>query len=192
MQVNPDHGLVPAEQFDRREKDAGKNQSQTGELMTTQIKVHATEELRQEHQAVLQLLNEMNRVLDSANTSTAASWKPFFENALEYFKRDVATHFKKEEDALFPAMEGHIGRNGGPIAVMLNEHQLHNSLLKELGDAVTAGNLAGLRSVWENFNPLLTMHIAKEDSVLFPMAEHMLTEEEWGRVAQKMEGIKKG
>jgi regulator of cell morphogenesis and NO signaling len=159
--------------------------------MTTQIKVHATEELRQEHQSVLQLLNEMNRVLESADTSVAVSWKPFFESALKFFKKDVATHFKKEEDALFPALERYVGRDGGPIAVMLSEHQQHNSLLKELGDAVAAGDLAGLRLVWASFNPLLTMHIVKEDSVLFPMAEHMLTEDDWSRVGRRMEEVNK-
>ncbi|MBZ5535222.1 MAG: hemerythrin domain-containing protein [Acidobacteriia bacterium] len=159
--------------------------------MTNQIKVRATEELRQEHQSVLQLLNEMNRVLGSADTSDAVAWKPFFENALEFFKRDVATHFKKEEDALFPALEKYVGRESGPIAVMLNEHQQHNSLLKELRESVAASDLTRVRSVWENFNPQLTMHIVKEDSVLFPMAEHMLTEEEWSRVGQQMEEINK-
>ncbi|MBZ5551349.1 MAG: hemerythrin domain-containing protein [Acidobacteriia bacterium] len=159
--------------------------------MTTQIKAHATEELRHEHQSVLQLLNEMNRVLDSADLSVTVSWKPFFEDALKYFKKDVATHFKKEEDALFPALERYIGREGGPIAVMLNEHQQHNALLVKLNEAVAAGDLPGLRSVWENFNPLLTMHIVKEDSVLFPMAEHMLTEEEWSRVGRRMEELNK-
>ncbi|MGB7624859.1 MAG: hemerythrin domain-containing protein [Terriglobia bacterium] len=159
--------------------------------MSSQIKVHPTEELRQEHRAVLKLLNDLNGVIASAEAMNAGSWKPSFENGLAFFNRDVAIHFKKEEDALFPAMEKYLGREGGPIAVMLNEHKQHNSLLRELGGAIAAGNLAVLRSTWESFYSLLTMHILKEDSVLFPMAERLLVEGEWIEVAQKMDELKK-
>jgi regulator of cell morphogenesis and NO signaling len=164
-------------------------QRKTGGNMTSRIKVHPTEELRQEHQAVLKLLNSLNGVIASAEFSRAESWKGPLEEALTFFKTDVAIHFKKEEDALFPAMEKYLGREGGPIAVMLNEHEQHNTLLKEIDRATAANDLAALRSTWVSFHALLTMHITKEDSVLFPIAERLLAEEEWLEVAQKMEKL---
>jgi len=159
--------------------------------MTTYPRANPTDELMQEHQSVLRLLHEMNKVITTAEPSNVPPWKAFLEKALRYFSTEVASHFKKEEEALFPAMEKYIGRETGPIAVMRHEHQQHNSFLLQLEKAVEAGDLGGILEVWESFNPLLTMHIAKEDSVLFPMAERMLSESEKNEVAQKMECIKR-
>jgi hemerythrin-like domain-containing protein len=160
--------------------------------MTTEVKINPIEELKDEHQAVLKLLADMGNVIGSANEVSQQQWQGFLQKACAFFRKDVALHFKKEEDALFPAMGQRLGHGSGPIAVMLSEHEQHNQLLGRLCGAVGAGDLKTIRDVWVDFDSLLTMHIMKEDSILFPMAMNMLVAAEWTEVGEKMAALNAG
>lgn len=157
--------------------------------MTTQVKNSHIEELMTEHQAVLKMLDEMGTTLSMASQSNSSEWKASLEKACAFFRKEVVLHFRKEEEALFPALRVHLGLGAGPIEVMLREHQLHNSLFSQLQATVEAADLGAIRSVWESFNSLLTTHIMKEDTVLFPMADHFLLKDEWADVGRKMESL---
>jgi len=93
-----------------------------------------------------------------------------------------ATHHGKEEDILFELMvrEG-FPKEGGPIAVMLMEHDEGRGLVKQLAELVEAGEpLEGERATRASaaahgFSGLLRAHIQKEDGILYPMAQARLT-----------------
>ena len=157
--------------------------------MSTQVRVHPVEELKEEHQSVLKLLGEVNQTLQAADSKNPASWSASLDAACRYFRKEVAVHFKKEEDALFLAMERYFGQQGGPLVVMLKEHQEHYMMLDQLCTAVQNRDLSATRSVWQAFNPHLTTHIMKEDTVLFPMAERMLDATECMEISRKMGAI---
>ncbi len=156
--------------------------------MTTHVKADPIDELRHEHQVALQCLEEVTVLLNAADPTNASSWSQRLDEACSYLKRDVALHFKKEEEALFPAMTSYIGQ-GGPIAVMLREHQEHYEMLDRLCTAVGQRDLAAVRSLWESFCPHLQMHIQKEDMILFPMADRMFNADEKMQVAKIMESL---
>jgi len=84
-------------------------------------------------------------------------------------------HHAKEEKALFPLLEAHgIPRQGGPIGMMLFEHQEGRDLVRGMERAIAARDLPGFvasAGVWAG---LLRAHIAKERSVLFPMGARRL------------------
>jgi hemerythrin-like domain-containing protein len=90
-------------------------------------------------------------------------------------------HHHKEEDLLFPALE-HAGlpRDGGPVGVMLHEHEIGRSLIGRMAEAAarwSAGDAAGLAAfgiVAAEHASLLRAHIQKENQILFPMAERFL------------------
>jgi len=93
-------------------------------------------------------------------------------------------HHGKEEDILFQAM-GRAGfpRDGGPVAVMLQEHDIGRAHVRELdrlaGSAAPWGD-ADRRAVAEQalgYASLLRAHIHKEDEILYPMAEARLPPE---------------
>jgi hemerythrin-like domain-containing protein len=71
-------------------------------------------------------------------------------------------------------------REGGPVGVMLSEHDEGRNYIKQAIDAVTeykqgnADALIDIESNLLNFCTLLTNHIYKEDNILYPMAERML------------------
>jgi hemerythrin-like domain-containing protein len=90
-------------------------------------------------------------------------------------------HHGKEEEFLFPALEAAgVARDGGPIGVMLSEHEQGRRLVARLrqcmadyqsGDKQAA---AGIQQTVKAYVDLLNQHIAKEDTVLFPMADARL------------------
>jgi hemerythrin-like domain-containing protein len=99
-----------------------------------------------------------------------------------FLQREVMDHFVIEEQALFPVLERHIGRTHGPLAVMHAEHATFRELLQDLASSLRSGNAAHAQQHARAIINLLRDHIAKEDGVLFPMAERLLSGEEGAEV----------
>jgi hemerythrin-like domain-containing protein len=99
-------------------------------------------------------------------------------------------HHAKEEGYLFPEMEkAGIAREHGPIGVMLAEHACGRRFVGEMAGAVPGIRQKGDPQAAEAFamaargyGALLTQHIAKEDHILFPMADARLTPDQQSRL----------
>jgi regulator of cell morphogenesis and NO signaling len=102
---------------------------------------------------------------------------------------EVLSHFREEEQALFPVLGRHIDSASGPIAMLMEEHAMFRQLELQFEEAVAALE-AGFSDGWEeklcdaaeSIARLLPAHIDKEESVLFPMAEGVLSADEWDQV----------
>ncbi|MFQ5718727.1 MAG: hemerythrin domain-containing protein [Acidobacteriota bacterium] len=88
-------------------------------------------------------------------------------------------HHAKEEAHLFPVLEQRgLPREGGPIGVMLAEHETGRALVGRMDAAAERGTdgdaprdfAAAGRELVDH----LSRHIEKEEGVLFPMAEDLL------------------
>ncbi len=102
-----------------------------------------------------------------------------------------ACHHGKEEDILFTAMvDAGFPREGGPIAVMLHEHDQGRALVRilrersEQAGAWTDADRQEIANVARGYSAMLHAHIHKEDAVLYPMAEQHLSPEQMERVAR--------
>ncbi|HTT32921.1 MAG TPA: hemerythrin domain-containing protein [Methylomirabilota bacterium] len=147
--------------------------------------MQATEILRQEHDVILKMLDgldQMNQTL-LANAEVA---RGTFDGFLEFFRLFAdRCHHGKEEDLLFPMLEQRgIPRGGGPIGVMLHEHDHGRELIQEMAAAAaeyekdrTTGSRRWVRAA-QSYSQLLRDHILKENNILFHMAEQLLTSEE--------------
>ncbi len=98
-------------------------------------------------------------------------------------------HHGKEEDVLFDAMvDAGFPERGGPIAVMLAEHdegRRHLAALEALAGQRPAWSSDDRRRLQESafaYALLLRHHIQKEDQILYPMAEQHLSAEAVARV----------
>ncbi len=103
-------------------------------------------------------------------------------------------HNKKEENALFPLCEQRgIPRQGGPLAVMLDEHEQSRALLarlRPLAEAYAGGNSAALDSLRETFatyTSLLKNHFWKETDILYPMARRIFSSQDDASVLRGIE-----
>jgi len=148
--------------------------------------------LRTEHQVILRVVCVLGRLMDRFEqagefpASTLARCVEFIRLFAD------ACHHGKEEDLLFPVLESRgIPRDGGPIGVMLYEHQVARRLTREMAEALTAdrtGNAASRKRFClaaRQYADLLTNHIFKEDSVLFNMGDRVMNPEDQRTLATK-------
>jgi iron-sulfur cluster repair protein YtfE (RIC family) len=84
-------------------------------------------------------------------------------------------HFRAEEQRLFPGFESVTGMVHGPTAVMREEHAQLRELLAACADALGAQDAARFAGHADSLLMLLQQHNYKEENVLYPMCESMLT-----------------
>ncbi|HET8723905.1 MAG TPA: hemerythrin domain-containing protein [Anaeromyxobacteraceae bacterium] len=103
-----------------------------------------------------------------------------------------ARHHGKEEDILFTAMvAAGFPRDGGPIAVMLMDHEAgraHVGVLAARAEQPapwSAQDRAAIAGAAAGYADLLRGHIRKEDHILYPMARMRLHEAQIARVNQE-------
>jgi hemerythrin-like domain-containing protein len=158
----------------------------------------ATTILRQEHDAILRMLDVTE---ESAHQLLAGKDVPgdVLSGLLEFLRFFAdRCHHGKEEELLFPLMEQKgIPRDGGPIGVMLHEHEQGRALIHAMNEAAAAYRL-GEKAAGPNwarpalaYVALLREHIFKENNILFMMAERMLSPEEQVQLAEAFERVEK-
>ena len=119
---------------------------------------------------------------------------------LDYFSVYVdQCHNMKEEQHLFPLIERlGIPREGGPLGVMLGEHEQSRTLLarwKPLAQAYVAGDrstLLPLRDGFAEYSTLLKNHFWKENDILYPMALRVVREADAQKVVAGIEQVEAG
>ncbi len=145
-----------------------------------------TAALRHEHEVILRAVGLLERLAPQV-AAGAPGVRPTLGRLVEFFQTFAdRCHHAKEEQHLFPALERRgIPRDGGPVGVMLAEHEEGRRLLAAMtgDDAAAAGEAA------RAYAALLRGHIDKENSVLFPMAEHVLADEEQQALLRAFEAI---
>lgn len=141
-----------------------------------------TETLVAEHRVIEVVLACLDKLADDAFTKGAVDIVPA-RQAVEFLRNYAdAFHHGKEEARLFPAMERcGIPADAGPTAVMRHEHELGRANVRAMAAAIddfergTLGASDRYAFAARGFVALLRDHIAKEDQVLFPMADRMLS-----------------
>ena len=137
---------------------------------------HASEDLRNEHEAILFTL----RVMEAVNGRIRAGEpvpREDLAGIVDFLKIFAdKCHHGKEEGFFFPALEqAGIPSREGPIAALLEEHRLGRDLLRRMSDALAdRPAFAGAAS---DYVELLRRHIEAENTVLFPLADRRLPEE---------------
>jgi hemerythrin-like domain-containing protein len=143
----------------------------------------ATEQLIQEHQSIMLMLNIMSNVSDKIDKAQELNIN-HLEKILDFLKGFAdKCHHGKEEDILFPMLESKgIPRENGPIGVMLHEHTVGRGFIKDISEAIARyknGDTEWLPKIangMRSYINLLTGHIHKENNVLFPMGDRVLSE----------------
>jgi hemerythrin-like domain-containing protein len=160
--------------------------------------MRATQTLMAEHEVILSVLDCVERLADQADhrgTLDVASAAEALDFLSGFADR---CHHGKEEDQLFPALVSRgLPRNVGPLAVMLSEHELGRAEVAGMRTAVAdvqrslAGSVQRFGEHARAYVELLRQHIDKENGVLFPMADGMLTEAEHAELEQAFERMER-
>lgn len=144
-----------------------------------------TETLMHEHQIILLAIGAADREVGhieatgQIHADRVAQMLDLFPNFAD------RCHHAKEERLLFVRMgERGLPVEGGPVAVMLQEHEMGRRFLGAAAAALPgardgdAGEIAQIKDALGGYARLLRAHIHKEDRVLFPMADRLFSDED--------------
>ena len=158
--------------------------------------MRSTEELVRDHEVILGVLDGLEAHLEAFRGGEPLD-AAYVRDVVSFSQGFVdRCHHGKEEHCLFPCLERRgVPREGGPIGVMLTEHEQGRQLVRrisELVDRHEAGQVEPPEVVEaaQEYVHLLRAHIAKENGVLFALAEATLAgpdDAEVGRCYDRVE-----
>lgn len=156
----------------------------------------ATQQLKEEHQGVLLALSILEKINERLEHKEKVD-SSHLEQILEFLKIFVdKCHHGKEEDVLFPAMEkAGVPKDGGPIGMMLVEHNIGRGYIKGLTKAIEkyqAGDLKASHQIVKNagdYINLLREHIEKEDDILYEIADMYLSSKQQKDIFKQFDKI---
>ena len=108
------------------------------------------------------------------------------------FSGAMRRHFRMEEEVMFPAFQEATGMfSGGPVAVMKMEHEQMRALLTPMDSHAANGDVEALLDHGDTLLMVIQQHNAKEEGILYPMAEQTLASQ-WVKLAPTLEAIEPG
>ncbi len=151
--------------------------------------MEATQILMSEHRVIERVIQALETAAGQLQRGHPV--RPgLFLDAADFIKGFAdGCHHKKEEGVLFKALvENGMPVQGGPVAVMLYEHEQGRAYTRAMRNAAERleTDPSARDEVVKNalgYAALLRQHIQKEDHVLFPMADRLLPPETQQKVA---------
>lgn len=162
----------------------------------------AVNHLRREQQDVRRFLTQLKTLLEYVSRSP--QWTPehqeSFRQLCRFFEEKLCLLIRKEDQILYPALEGLFPADAGPLAVLRSEHrELCLSFRKvcEIGNSLSEeGTTPAILDQFQRFGrkaaEVLEDHLYKEERVLFPMAARFLTPARDADLLAQMEGLRVG
>lgn len=171
--------------------------------------------LLREHANIMTQVDELRRAvreLGDRGDGAVRGALPVFHAVGHMMATELVRHARKEDEALFPALEAIFGTQGTPTTVMRQEHEAihaqaalfrktvhelheieHPAIVQQGGalrKAASGGSgAAEIQRTAEDIIRLLDVHFGKEERILFPMARHLLQEEALEQVMRRMDEI---
>jgi regulator of cell morphogenesis and NO signaling len=163
----------------------------------------------EQFQPKIQALRDAADDLAKRGDAALADAVPVLVGFGRFMETTLALHARKEDDALFPAVEDVLGPGSGPTPVMREEHieihgkgadfrkvleevEVDHPVIEQKGEELrqidtAAGDAETLRSLAEEIVALIVSHFDKEEQMLFPMCRDLLTDEILDDVGRQME-----
>jgi hemerythrin-like domain-containing protein/uncharacterized protein (DUF2249 family) len=152
-----------------------------------------TQILKDEHTLILQALDGLERKLIALEAGAAPD-RAYLDKAVKFIRTFAdQCHHGKEEDLLFKTMVNRgFPLQGGPIAVMLSEHEAGRAYVRDMADAAAAigTDPAATQKIIRNgraYIQMLRPHIDKENMILYAMADNMLSADDQARLVEEFE-----
>lgn len=154
--------------------------------------------LMDEHRGIERMLDIVDRAAAQVERGNPVPPELFVDAATFFSSFADHCHHTKEEKHLFPALVRHgIESEGGPVGVMLSEHQQGRAyirLMREEGHKYANGTLQDptvLVDAVRGYVYLLRQHILKEERILFRLADELLPPEEQRELLEACERVER-
>lgn len=155
-----------------------------------------TEELKEDHQVIIRMCGVIRGVAHKLESGAEVPAQ-VMADIIDFIRNfaDRCHHGKEEEIFFERIVQRGIPKEGGPVAVMLMEHEEGRRFLQGMSDAHEAygrGDDAARAAFARNalaYADLLLEHINKEDNILYPMADQVLTDEDQQDLAREFDAV---
>src|SRR3990172_922704 len=104
------------------------------------------------------------------------------------FLTGLRRHIRLEEELVFPLFEAKTGVTGGPTAVMRADHLEIERALGMMQDGLSQKDANGFREGLQFLRSVLPDHNAKEEHVLYPTTDRVLSAEERSAFVERLVG----
>src|SRR3972149_7654828 len=159
------------------------------------VETDALKKDNREIEKMLTLLELTSKKLENGETVPA----DILKKALDFIRNFADNyHHGKEEDILFKKMgEKGFGIEGGPVAVMLEEHNTGRGYTRALSEGIdkyASGNDTAGMEIAENarnYTRLLATHIMKEDNILYTLADKIIPQNKQEELLNKFAVVEK-
>lgn len=155
-----------------------------------------TENLKREHEAINEALNIMSRIADDIRAK-----RVFYTTDIDSIVDFLIVfwyncHNQKEEQVFYPALiKAGIQTDDESIGDITHEHSMGRIYIREMCYSIEnckIGNSFSCERLVDSLNNyvnLLRFHIQKEEEILFPKADIVLTEENLREISNQFEAI---
>ncbi len=155
-------------------------------------RMSVTEVLKREHRVIERMLNILKVISHRLETGEDVNIETL-RGALDFVRMFAdRCHHGKEEDILFRTLEGRgVLREGGPIGMMLIEHDEGRKYVRGMAEALEryekgdSGASRVFATNTQSYVELLTQHMFMEDNILYTMAESVLGESEKEKLLER-------
>lgn len=151
--------------------------------------MNATEILVDEHRLITRALSALETATNRLKTGENVYLR-FFTGSAFFMNGFTETfHHNKEEEVLFPALVAvGLSKESDPMATLLADHtesRRLTGLLQQMMERYRAGDEKARDGIIENAKRLTCLHrqhMESEDSILYPMAEELISAQEKHRI----------
>lgn len=145
------------------------------------MKTDITKALVDEHRLILRMIALLERNAPRTAGGDYSDWR-FYLDGVDFIRNYADRfHHAKEEAVLFEALVANgMPRENSPVAAMLLEHEQGRGYVRAMEEAAAEardGQSGREAIIAENalaYAILLREHIAKEDDILYPLAERVI------------------
>jgi hemerythrin-like domain-containing protein len=154
------------------------------------------EMLEEEHRFIAKIVGAAVVIADKLEADEAVAIETL-QNIVEFMRTYAdKCHHGKEEDLLFPLLaQRGVPMRGCPVEVLTREHTLGRALVKGLAEATDAfqeGNPSAKENLIKNLHGIAELypnHIWKEEYLLFPMSNKVLSAEDQQNLSLEFEKV---
>ncbi|MBC8494731.1 hemerythrin domain-containing protein [archaeon] len=135
-----------------------------------------TEILSDEHQNILTVIDAIERECKKLISGEEID-EQFFKKAIDFIRHYADKfHHAKEEDILFKEFCNNAEKaHCNPVDQMLLEHDIGRKFVKGMKEAIRNKDKSQLIENAEGYASLLQDHITKEDRILYPMCDEVIS-----------------
>jgi hemerythrin-like domain-containing protein len=152
----------------------------------------STNILKKEHERILVVVDALEKECGSLESGKTIN-EDFFRESIDFIRNYADKfHHAKEEDILFKefcksAEEGEVHCN--PVDQMLQEHDVGRNFVKGIEEGLNERDNEKVIKNSRGYIQLIREHIFKEDDILYPMADEVLSKGVQEEMLKKFKNI---